>query len=440
MCRALTYPEALDELARALKFGINPSLDGIEALVAALGHPEVRYRSVHVTGTNGKTSVTRLVSAILHAHGVRSGAYTSPHLVSYTERISVNGKPIAEDEFAASLGMVLDARSRVRSCGEPFTEFELLTAAALEAFGRALVDWAVLEVGMGGRWDATSVVTPRVAVITGVALDHTERLGATREAIAADKAHIIKAGSTAVIGPGCHGVEDVLLARAASVGAAVVHVAASGADVAWRVTQLPRGPGGFTRLDVDGALASYGGLVVRAPSYQAPNVAVAIAAAEAALCQPLRLDALRDALAAMGFPGRFELLRTSPPLVIDGAHNPEAAFVLADAVREAFGDVRPVFLLGVMTDKDVAGIVAALAPVASGFVCTRSRSDRAMPADDLAAVVRAAGARVLGIAETVGEGLAVALECGSQGVVVAGSIYVAGEVDALDALPQRPDR
>ncbi len=431
MTRALTYREALEELSRALRFGIHPSLDGIRALSGALGHPERAYDCVQVTGTNGKTSVTRLVSAILHGHGLRVGTYTSPHLVSYTERFVVDGTPIAEDDFAAAFSRVLDARAAAGLGVDAVTEFELLTATALEAFRTAEVDRAVLEVGMGGRWDATSVVSPSVAVITGVALDHTDRLGTTREEIAADKAHIVKPGAAAVIGPGCAGVDAIIAARAAESGSPVVRVGLPDADVAWSVSAVPDAPGGFTRLSVDGALAPYPDLAVRAPSYQAPNVAVAIAAAEAALGMPLFPDVLRDVLLRMTFPGRFELLSEQPPLIIDGAHNPEAALVLASAIRDAFGDRKPVVLLGVMADKDAEGIVAALAPVAAGFVCTASRSDRALSPRALADVVREAGAAVLGVADTVEAGISVALDHGAHGVVAAGSIYVAGEVDAL---------
>jgi dihydrofolate synthase/folylpolyglutamate synthase len=339
--------------------------------------------------------------------------------------------PIAEDEFAFALGSAIDAAAGLSPGDGVFTEFELLTAAALSAFARAGTLWAVLEVGLGGRWDATSVVSPRVSVITGVGLDHMDRLGSTREEIAADKACIIKTGSVAVLGPGCFGVEQILLERAAKMGAPVVRVGLSGADVTWRVTSAPDAPGAAMRLDVDGALAPYTDLLIFAPSYQAPNVAVAIAAAEAALGQSLDEALLREALSAMTFPGRFELIRAVPPVVIDGAHNPEASAVLAGAVREAFGDVYPVFILGVMADKDAVGIVRELAPVSAGFVCTCSRSERAMVPSTLAAVVCNEGGTVLAIADSVAGALECAEPYAGAGLVVAGSIYVAGEARAV---------
>jgi len=442
MSDGLTYAEAVAALEGALRFGIHPSLDGIRALTGFLGHPEQAYDCVQVTGTNGKTSVTRLVSAIVHAHGLRTGAYTSPHLMSYTERMEIDGVPIAEQRFARSMEAVLEAADALGvahgetlgiddgSCTALVTEFELLTAAALVAFRECEVDWACLEVGMGGRWDATSIVSPRVSVVTGVALDHTDRLGTTRAEIAADKAHIIKPGSVAVIGPGCHGVEEVLLGRARSVGAPIVRVGQGDADVTYRLMGIPGDPGGTTRLTVDGAFASYSNLEFQAPQYQAANVAVAIAAAEAAISQPLDEGILRGVLESMRFPGRFELLSADPVLIADGAHNPEAAYVLADAVREVFGSKKPVFVLGVMADKDAEGIVRALEPVAGGFVCTQSRSKRALSAGDLADVVRSFGGVVLGTEPDVVRAIRQARSMLSPGVVCAGSIYVVGEARA----------
>lgn len=440
MSKELTYAGAVTALECALRFGIHPSLDGIRSLTEIMGHPEEAYACVQVTGTNGKTSVTRLVAAIVRAHGLRTGAYTSPHLVSYTERMEIDGAPIAEERFAHSMAVALEAADILGtghgetlgindgSCTAILTEFELLTAAALHAFRDDDVDWACLEVGMGGRWDATSVVAPRVSVITGIGLDHTDRLGSTRSEIAADKAHIIKHGSVAVIGPGCAGVEDVLLERARIVGAPIVRVGQTAAEVTWRPMGVPGTPGGITRLTVDGVFASYANLDVRAPQYQAANVAVAIAAAEAALARPLDTDMLRSALAGMRFPGRFEYLNENPPLIIDGAHNPDAAYVLAEAVREVFGNKRPIFVLGAMADKDVEGIVRALEPVAGGFVCTQSRSERALDAEALAGIVRNLGAVVLGTDSVVERAVAQARLMLSPGVVCTGSIYVAGEV------------
>ncbi|MHB1341508.1 MAG: bifunctional folylpolyglutamate synthase/dihydrofolate synthase [Coriobacteriia bacterium] len=427
MAALLDFTAAVAALGRALRFGIHPSLDGIRVLTTAMDRPEATFASAQVTGTNGKTSVTRLLAAVLRAHGLRTGVYTSPHLVSYTERIEIDGVRISEQDFARAVSTAVAAAS-ASGDAEDLTEFEILTAAAFEAFRAARIDWACLEVGMGGRWDATSIVSPRVSVITGVALDHTDRLGATREAIAADKAYVIKPGTTAVLGPGCTGVEGVLLERAAAVGAPVLRVGLTNPDVSWTLLAPADRPGGITHLDVEGALGSYPGLGVRAPSYQVPNVAVALAAAEAALGTPLDLPAVREVLLEMTFPGRFQVLREAPALVIDGAHNPEAAGVLASAVRDAFGEVRPVFILGVMADKDAAGIVAALGAVGVGFVVTASQSGRALDPGSLAEIVRRAGHEVLATVPTVAEAIAVTEDLTDGPVVATGSIYVAGEI------------
>lgn len=424
-----SYALALERLGQALTFGIHPSLDGIRDLTEALGCPERECRCVQVTGTNGKTSVTRMTGALLTAHGYRTGVYTSPHLVSYTERITIDGEPLSESVFAAVLNDVFDVAD---SLERDFTEFELLTAAALHAFHLNKVEFACLEVGMGGRWDATSVVDPTVAVITGVALDHTERLGTTREAIAEDKAHIITARSVPIIGPGCDGVEHIFEARALSLGhPRVMRVGlAEDDDVHWSIVRCPHTPGGTLTLDING-VRDYR-VSIHAPAYQASNVALAMAAAGAALFNVLDPTAVDAALRPMTFPGRFELLRRDPPLVLDGAHNPDAAAVLASAIRDSFRHELPVIVLGVLTDKDVEGIVRALADVASVFVATENGSPRCLPAAELAEVVLSVTGNRAIVAPDLHDALAVARERGDvAGVVVTGSLYTAGAVKAL---------
>jgi dihydrofolate synthase/folylpolyglutamate synthase len=438
----LSYAGAVAALESALTFGINPSLDGIRALTDALDRPQDAFAVVQVTGTNGKTSVTRMCAALLAAEGLRTAAYTSPHLESYTERMELDGAPCTEADFAEAVSAALDAADATGSGRDAFTEFELLTAAALWLFRERGVDFACLEVGMGGRWDATSVVDPAVAVITGVGLDHTERLGTTIEAIATDKAHIIKAGSSVVLGPGTVPVADVFLRRAGSFGLHPRFVVERGAPspvadaltAHFRVTARPDRPGGATVMDVNGVHAAYHGLALTAPSYQAPNVAVALAAAECALGRALRADETRSALAALTFPGRFEVVATDPLVVLDGAHNPQAAGVLAEAIAEAWPDpdVRPLCVLGVLADKDALGIVAALAPVVAGFVCTAPESPRALPAEDVAELVGAATGRlcpVLAIADLAAGRRP--SEAGRAGLVVTGSLYTVGQARAL---------
>jgi dihydrofolate synthase / folylpolyglutamate synthase len=432
------YSRAVAELGRALTFGIHPSLEGIRALTDALGRPQDTFVSVQVTGTNGKTSATRLIEAILRGEGFSAGAYTSPHLERYTERIEVSGELVSEEDFARGVSAALDARTEAADGGGGFTEFELLTAAALWLFRDLAVDFAVLEVGMGGRWDATSVVSPAVAVVTSVGLDHTDRLGTTVEEIAADKAHIIKPASTPVLGPGTSDVAEVFLERARSLSTEPLFVAeadapsplAEGLTVRFTVTERPTEPGGRLSFDVRGLHGDYPGLRLAAPSYQAPNAAVAIAAAEAALGRALDLEALRDSLETMTFPGRFEVVRGEPPLVIDGAHNPQAAAVLASAIDEAFGDDPPLAVIGVLRDKDADGIVAALAGHVAGFVCTQPDSARALASHELAVLVEEMTGAPCESYPRLADALAAVTARGTA-VVVTGSLYTAGQAGSL---------
>lgn len=429
MGRATNYDLAIARLSESLTFGINPSLDGIVALTEALGRPQDAFESIQITGTNGKTSVARMTGALLTAAGRRTGVYTSPHLNSYTERFEIDGTAVGEDELAEALGVVFKVAD---SIGQTFTEFELLTAAALHLFRAKSVEWAVLEVGMGGRWDATSVVKPKVAVITGVALDHTDRLGATREEIATDKAHIIKADSILIIGPGCEGVTDILEKRAEEMRSPLVGRVGVGPDpdVTWQIVMSPRVPGGTLTLDVEVHAACTYRVTLHAPSFQAPNAATAMAAAGAALLEVGPPEAVNEVMSAMTFPGRFELLRANPPLVIDGAHNPEAAGILAGAITEAFGEDKPTVVLGILADKDAEGIVRALAPVSFGFVTTENESPRCIPAADLADLV----ASVTGIRPLVEPDIEAAVRTATtlgRGVVVSGSLYTAGAVRLL---------
>lgn len=443
----LTYDEALNVLQQALVFGTNPSLDGITELADALGRPQDRFATVQVTGTNGKTSTARLTAALLLGEGMRIGLYTSPHLERFNERIELDGEPASDDDFARALDAVLAAAHDLRPAEPPgtaagFTEFELLTASALWLFAERGVEVAVLEVGLGGRWDATSVTRPKVAVITGVGLDHTSILGDTLEEIAAEKAAIIRPDSVPVLGPGTDGLDSVFLNAADLVGAEARAVredlgfspVAEARTIRYRVLEWPRSPGGHTVLSVDGVEARYPALAVPGPAYQAANTATAVAAAEAALGRALRVESAQEALRVLALPGRFELLRDKPPVIVDGSHNPQAALTLARAIREAFPDphVRPLVLLGVLADKDARGIVAALAPVARGIAVTQSGSPRARTAESLAAVVtEVTGGPPVGVFRTVSDALDVLLGTSHDGLVVTGSITTAGEARGL---------
>lgn len=461
---AMTYDEALYALRESLAFGIEPSLEGVRVLVDALGRPQDRFRTVQVAGTNGKTSTARLTAAILHEHGLHVGLYTSPHLVAYTERIEIDGKPISEEGFGAVVGDAVEAgrclgeRARAgetlpdgRPLPQVLTEFELLTAAALRAFDLAHVDCAVLEVGLGGRWDATSIVEPTVATITGIGLDHMHILGDTVEEIAGEKAAIIKRGSIPILGPGTAETTQVFMDRVASVDAKPYAVRPVGevSPVAEKRTIRFSGATreGTLVEDVWGIHAAYPGLSMHAPSYQEPNIATAVATAEALLGRALDLDATRRGIDGLMVPGRFEMLSRDPLLIIDAAHNPESATALASAIRERFSrecPEGPTLLLGVLSDKDARGIVRALAPAVGRIVVSASDSPRRLAPERLADIVEEETGTRPSVQPTLAAAL-LALLCPAPSadvspssrpptpLVASGSITVAGEVRGLVA-------
>jgi dihydrofolate synthase/folylpolyglutamate synthase len=433
----MTYQDALARISAALQFGINPSLEPVRDACARLGDPQKCYRVIQVAGTNGKTSVARMCSAILTAHGLRTGHYLSPHLEEYTERFVVDGEEITTDAFAAALAKVLPATESVeRERGQAFTEFELLTVMAFQHFADAGCDAVVLEVGLGGRWDATTVADPEVAVITSITLDHTDRLGADEASIAAEKAEIIKAGGKLLVGRVGPDARSVIAAKAAGAGVPVrtlgedFHVAAEDA------------PYGFVGFSVTTPGGSFPGMVLpTAAPYQLENAALAIAAAEwllegdggggggarlpATSLDPLRVAA---ALETLEFPGRMERLSDEPALILDGAHNPDAAARLAEALAVALPGRHLVFVLGIMADKDVAGILDALAPVAHEVICTKNWSPRCLHPVDLARMCEERGltTRVeMRLTHACERALEQAGEDGA--VVVTGSLYTAGE-------------
>ncbi|MDY0087307.1 MAG: Mur ligase family protein [Coriobacteriia bacterium] len=431
---AFGFSDAVDVLDGALEFGVNPSLESMRALCEELGRPQDAFAAIQVAGTNGKSSVTRLISAVLQGHGLKTGMYLSPHLHSYVERIACSGEVVTEASFAKAVGEVLAA---ARRAGIAPTEFEILTAAALCAFRDCGVEVAVLEVGMGGRWDATSVVDPAVAVITGIALDHTEHLGDTREEIAADKAHIIKSGSIGILGPATIGVERIFEQRAGEEDASTLLAVRMGMQlspfdesqtVRFTITSNPTAPDGTTHVDVAGFGLMSTGIEVRGPAYQAANVATALAAAQAFTGQSLDAQSVRSAVAATIFPGRFQVIERDPWVVVDGAHNPNGAEALSKAILAAWPDdeTRPTIVLGVLADKDADNIVQALAGAAARFVCVAPDTPRARDATQLAAIVES----VTGVQPEVAKSVAAAVqEARSRGVdtVVTGSIRMVAD-------------
>jgi dihydrofolate synthase/folylpolyglutamate synthase len=399
-------------------------LERIEGLLDALGRPEQRYRLVQVGGTNGKGSVSAMLAAILRSAGHRVGLYTSPHLVSFRERIRVDGEPIPEDGVVDGVEALGTLVARFDA-----TTFEATTALALDHFAREAVDVAVLEVGLGGRLDATTVGTPEVAVIARIDLDHQAVLGSTLGAITAEKAAIIR-GGVAVSAAQDPEAERVIVARAAAVG---VPLLLEGRDLSVSVAR--RGPDG-QQLDCAGPGWSLAGLELAMPgSFQPSNALLAVTAARALGAGDA---AIRAGLARAWWPGRFQVLRrTRGFLVLDGAHNPAGARALAVSLRDVFGQTRVTFVLGVLADKDAAGIVAALAPLADRFVLVAPASSRAAAPEALRALVPAADR--VEIAKSPVEALEVAGRAATTPVVcVAGSLFLIGDVLRLLAGSDKP--
>ena len=469
----ISYDEALAHVRGALRFGICPLLETVEDMLAELGDPDLAYECVQVAGTNGKTSTSRYAAAVLAGEGLSVALYTSPELVSYTERMEVGGRPVSEEAFAHGVAAAKVAGERVNArraaAGErPYdvTEFDTLTVAAMVVFAEAGVDVAVLECGMGGRWDATSAAKSIKSVaITGIGLDHMRVLGDTLEEIAGEKAAIIKPCRTCVLGAGTASpvsVEQVFLDQAREAGVTPVLVRpsegpalASGSALAslarcakspesnagpsdglpvasFRVTKHPHRIGAPLELDVATPRATYAELSALKPEYQAQNIACAVALVESYLGRALDQDALFTSIVQCPTPGRFQLLRPEPPLLIDACHNPQSVEAFLSAIEDVCPEraERPVLLAAVLADKDVEGIVSLLASAFPRVAVTQTSSPRALGADELAAAFCAAGAEVVGTYLTV-EAAALAL-CG-ESCVACGSITLAGELAGLFA-------
>ena len=392
-----------------------PLLETVVDMLDELGRPDEYFDCIQVAGTNGKTSTTRFSAAILRGEGLKTALYTSPQLVRYPERMEVDGCVVSDEAFARGVSAAVEAGHRVNArrvtAGErayTITPFDLLTAAALVVFAEARVDVAVLEVGMGGRWDATSATDPVAVAITGIGLDHTRILGDTLEAIAGEKAAVIKPGRLVVLGEGTHepSVQRVMDARCRECGAVPL--------VEFSCT-TPR--------------AIYTSSMVK-PAYQPQNAACAIMLCEGYLGRELDHEALDASLMGCPTPGRFDVLGTDPLKLIDACHNPQSCENFVSALDEIDPCVenRPTLLCAALADKDVAGIVDVLIPAFPRVVVTQTDSDRALPAEELAALVDAD--KLAGVYPSVSEALA-ALDAAGEPFVAAGTITLAGEVAGL---------
>mgnify|MGYP006267590013 CR=1 FL=1 len=419
---------------------IEPSLDRIAHLMTLLGDPQLSYPVIHITGTNGKSSTARMVEALLRARGLNTGLVTSPHLHSITERIQLNGEPISPSKFVEAYDelepymAVVDAES-INSDGPAMSYFEALTGMAFAVFADAPVDVAVIEVGMGGRWDATNVVQPDVAVITPVGLDHMEYLGDTIEAIATEKAGIIKQGCIAVIAQQQPEAAEVLLRRAVEVDAPVLRE-----GIEFGVVDRSMAIGGQV-VTLHGITGDYSDIVLSLyGAHQASNASVALAAVEAFFGANERLndENVHSAFGSVKSPGRLEIVRRSPTVIVDAAHNPHGAAVLASALEESFDFENIIGVVSIMADKDVDGVLAAFEATFNQVVITNNGAPRAMDADELAshAEVIFGGDRIVvepNLADAIARAVDLADAAGTAGVgvVITGSVVTAGVARAL---------
>jgi dihydrofolate synthase/folylpolyglutamate synthase len=445
---AATFEEVEDALlSRWPETKLEPSLDRIRAFTEVLGDPQSTYPVIHLTGTNGKTSTARMIDTLLRALDLRTGRFTSPHVERMTERISVDGEPLTDEEFVRAFNDVAPYTHLVDEAQEhPLSFFETVVGMAYAAFADAPVDVAVVEVGMGGSWDATNVADATVAVVLPIAVDHAAYLGDTPADIALEKAGIIKPGSIAVLAQQSPEVAELLLERVAEVGATVARE-----GVEFGVVSRVPAVGGQV-ISLQGLRARYDEVFL--PLYgahQAQNAAIALAAVEAFAAseqgQPLDDEVVRAAFAEVTSPGRLEIVRRSPTIVLDAAHNPHGAEATAAAIEDSFTFSPLIGVIGVMGDKDHEGLLAAFEPHLAHVVVTQNSTARALPAERLAVAAReifgddrvSVSSRLsdaIEAAATLAEaGEAFGDPLGSGAVLVTGSVITVGEARSLLVRP-----
>lgn len=440
--------------------GMDPKLETVVDLLKQLDSPDLSYRSIQIAGTNGKTSTSRYTAALVAAEGYKVGLFTSPELSRYPERIEIEGKSVSDELFAWGISC---ARSAAKTLNEqrkaaalvPYTitEFDILTVAACLIFAHEAIDVAVFEVGLGGRWDATTAVASiETVAITGIGLDHMHILGNTLPEIAAEKAAIIKPGMKVVLGPGTvtpYVVEDVFIERCQRTATmpilvrpltvddagAVMHEGVARTlqnyeHVNYHVTKRPKRLGFPTEFDIATPYGAYREFAALKPSYQVANIATALAVSEQFLGRALNAEAAYDAILACPTPGRFQVMSVNPLQMIDACHNPQSIAVFLEALGEYQPDEleRPALLFAALADKDVQTMVELLVPHFSNMYVTQTHSHRALGAHTLADIVKAAGGNVCGVYEDV-ETASGALK--EISYVACGSITLAGELNAL---------
>jgi len=424
-----SYQKTIDYLYALQKHGVKLALANSAALMEVMGNPHHRFRSVHVAGTNGKGSTSAFIAGMLRAAGYRVGLYTSPHLVSFTERIRINGIPISEARVVELARRVREGYERPASAAvlNP-TFFEVTTAMAFTYFAEEGVDIVVVEVGMGGRLDSTNVITPLVSVITNIDMEHMEYLGDTLEIIAGEKAGIIKPGVPVVTGATQPGALGVIERRAAEQKTRAFRL-----SVDFKAGNISSGQEQV--FDYNGINASSDRLsIAMLGRHQVDNACLALAAVECLRKAGITVDeaAMRRGLAETHWEGRLERVARTPDIYLDGAHNPASALVLAQAVKTMKRSyTRLILVIGILGDKDYRGIITELVPLADHVIVTRPDYARAMEPSVLAAEVRALHSSVA-TAETVSRALAVAKETAKPDdlVLVTGSLYVVGDARA----------
>ncbi len=425
----MSYKETVRYLYDLQLHGVKFGLDNIGRLASELGNPHESFLSVHVAGTNGKGSTSAIISSILQHAGLKAGLFTSPHLVSFTERIRINGEEIAEHEVIQLAGEIRETASCLRGFSPTF--FEVITAMAFLYFARKNVDIAVMETGMGGRLDATNIVTPEVSVITSIGFDHKEFLGSTLREIAGEKAGIIKKGVPVVASFQEPEVREVIEKQAAEKSAEVFFF---GRDFS---ATLKRDDISEICFDYKkSGLPAIRDLVLPlAGEHQMENASVAVKSAEllngspipkvsvpaAAACHPALItpDCIREGLRNVRWPGRLECINEDPAIFVDGAHNPAAAAVLAKVLKRNVPEKykKIIIILGVMNDKDIKGLMEPLLPLASELICTSAACGRAAPPEKLAGIAGSSGYRNARIAATVKDALDMAIKSAADAAV-----------------------
>lgn len=421
--------EARRWIAELEILGMRFGLERMNALLAGLGNPERAVRALHVVGTNGKSSTARLAAAALAGQGRPVGAYLSPHVTDWAERVQIQGAPIDADGFAAAASAVRAAAEALAlPDGDAVTQFEALTAIAFWAFREAAVEFAAVEAGLGGRYDATNVLQPGAAVaLTNIALEHTDLLGETEVEIAAEKLAVCPDGA-----------ERLVVGRLSPEGRAAV----DGECRRRGLRPLRYGEGLLARevergVDIETPRGVYSGLPLHLlGGFQRDNLAVAIAGAEMVVGERLEPAPLRAAIAAVEVPGRLELFPGAPAVLLDGAHNPAGMQALVAALPGVVGAHRPVVaVVSVLGDKDAAAMVGALATVADVIVATRSSHARAVAADELAAIARACGRPAQAVPAPAAALDAARSAAGPEGIVIiAGSLYLLADLRATVAV------